>query len=475
MRCSAFSPSHFLYFFLYSLSLRKGTLGVKSLSTNTAGLLLQATSIHGEGDKISLPPSVLQILTQSLDYAENPMQQQQPWTFRLAIRNPQYTFPMSSQLLLPSVALGISSDYENTDKNSNDDDDDDDEVDDTLDMSAYLDELQHKYLAYTHATVVEFTQDEGHIGLPEPIAKALTHPAIALTRTVDMASADTSRSTEMNQNIDHTINKNENNDDSVERTPGHLAWGAFDVPLDLVHVSLIQLPKGRAAKLQPSVEAIRNGFYNLKNIKLVLEQSLVRTRATISVGDTIHTWHRGIKFDLKVTHVTPNDYQSVSCINTDIEIDFETQPLEENENTKAPVSDNNKNNVAGVGRRLGDDIIKATPSDMVNTPLLHTQELLPEPPTDQVENILIAQIRTAKGDRGQRRFDIFNATIGDLFKFAVSVQNSASGSKDENVPLPMFCLVTRHPRRVATLDNATLTLNDFGVTSGQELFLVEPM
>jgi hypothetical protein len=49
----------------------------------------------------------------------------------------------------------------------------DEEEQEDISTEAYLDELQHKYLAYTHCTVVEFTPEEGNVGLPEAIAKAL--------------------------------------------------------------------------------------------------------------------------------------------------------------------------------------------------------------------------------------------------------------------------------------------------------------
>jgi hypothetical protein len=51
--------------------------------------------------------------------------------------------------------------------------DEDEDDKDKLKREAYLDELCCKYLAFTHCTVVEFTQEEGRVGLPQAISTAL--------------------------------------------------------------------------------------------------------------------------------------------------------------------------------------------------------------------------------------------------------------------------------------------------------------
>ena len=71
--------------------------------------------------------------------------------------------------------------------------------DDESNREAYLDEMARKYIAYTHCTVVEFTQEEGNVGIPQPIASALldmknrlpelSDHSIPTTRTVDPAKS----------------------------------------------------------------------------------------------------------------------------------------------------------------------------------------------------------------------------------------------------------------------------------------------
>jgi hypothetical protein len=427
-------------------------LGVRQLTADGGSLQLKAISIHGEGDKIALPPSVLELLTQQQEQHDGTSEGGSPWTFRIGILNPDYTFPASPVLLTLPVPEE-DSEHIMVDDNS------DDEDGPSIKCQAYLDELHHKYLVYTHGTVVEFTQEEGHVGLPEPIAAALLDPRqrrkdspsanpVPCTRTVDPASGEAMVVEE----------------DESEKTPGHLAWGAFDVPDAPIEISMVQLPKGKACRLVPTQDAIQNGFYNLNDIKLVLEQSLIRTRATLSVGDTVHTWHRGKKFDLTVTEVTPSTYQSVTCINTDIEVEF-GEPQEAGfsggksisgmESSTTPVSDS--------GRLLGSTSPTTTATLPPMTP--QTARLLPEPPTDQYEGVVTVQIRSNTGS-GQRRFEIDKATLSDLFAFATSILQDAASP---------FQLVTRFPRRVFTLEGITKSrsLREMGIAAGQELFMVE--
>lgn len=440
-------------------------LGVKQLSV-VGPLQLQATSIHGEGDKIALPPSILQYLTTTGQ--DDTISTGSPWTFRMGILNPNYLFPGSSSLQL------LTAPSQNNNDSSMNVDDDDDSDDETTSKEMYLDEMKHKYLAFTYGSVVEFTQDEDKIGLPAGIAGALLDPArrsavhssidIPVTRTVDPAAAADSK--EKSDGSDDNMEQENNNDG---KTPGHFAWGAFDVPSLSIEVSMVQLPKGRACTLVPTHEAIRNGFFTLKDVKMVLEQSLIRTRATLSVGDMVHTWHRGKKYDLRVTTVTPSQYAAVTCINTDIEVDIgEVEGLDDTDQTMVPVSTKESTGVpfggqtlgSSAGRRLDESSVALHPEPVVAPAL--ADSLIPEPSSDQSENVCNVQIR-ANGAHARRRFNVQHATLKDLFAFAATLTN---GDED-------FRLVTRFPRRVfAAQDGASLLINS-GIEPGQELFLVE--
>lgn len=422
------------------------SLGVKSLS-KSGSLALEATSIHGDGDKIALPPSVLQYLTEQ---TQNDMSSSSPWTFRVGILRKDYSFPSSPLLQTMQPP---------TEDDEMMDDDSDDENDASNNKAAYLDELSHKYLSYTYATVVEFTQEEGHVGLPASIASRLLVDGIPSTKTVDPAG----------DNAMH-------DDDEDEKTPGHLAYGAFVVPTMPVEVTLVKLPKGRSCTVIPTMNAIRNGFFNLKDVKLVLEQSLIRTRATLSINDLVHTWHRGIKYDLQVSSVTPSEYQAISIINTDLEVEigandeFEQEVQEQQAAMKSVSSTQQKSSAFASGK--GHVLSAPTPATPAATTasqatiVVPSVELLPEPPADQTEGVCTVQIR-GDGAAGRRRFNVHTATLKDLFAFA----SSLSGNADVN----SFRLVTRFPRRVFALEEASSakTLEYCDIRAGQEMFMVE--
>jgi len=505
----------------------------------TPSLLLRPTSIHGDGDKLSLPPSVLAALAEGGlvgGSAEGGGEQQQPLAFRVGILNSSqsqsqsqsqegYQFPSSQAVrdLMEKAPIDkdsgdvVDSDTDESDVDSDDDDDDagadaaDGAGDDaekkkgrkkpsSQDTAAYLEELSHKYRAYTHATVVEFTMEEGQVGLPEPVAAALllrnnSNNAIPRKRTVDPASVSSAYGPPMTvaeDDADSNMEADDNGEDAAanaeekptpmqvddggEKTPGHLAWGMFDVPDVDVEITLIKLPKGKNCTLIPTPEAVRNGFYNLKDIKMVLEQSLIRTRATLSVNDCVHTWHRGKKFDLVVKDVTPSGFGAVSCINTDIEVDFSApegmEEEEEEESADKPKAEasgakSSSSFAPGSGYRLSDGPPRSSQesSDMPETAPTPAADLPDEPPADQKENVCTVQIR-GDGATGRRRFDIKATTMKDLFAFA-SVSCNLNDVEGKS-----FRLVTRFPRRVFE-DANDANLEEAGIGQGQEMFMVE--
>ena len=494
------------------------------------GWSFKATSIHGDGDKIALPPSILETMTSSsndLDPFGSSPNGGRPIAFRIGILKPDYTFPSSSKMkaLIENIKETIvqnearkngvlssqqstSSITDNNTTNQQDmDDSDDDEKDDDNDsqiVEAYLDELSMKYISYTHGTVVEFTQEENCVGLPESIARALLQPNshslvessfnddkekkidIPVRRTVDPAASSKTKPIEMNEddNEDMDVDNNqhtttEEDDDDGEKTPGHPAYGLFDVPASSIEVTPIsKLPAGTNCTFTPTKTSIENGFYNLKDIKVVLEQSLMRTRATLSRGDVIRTWRRGTSFDLIVSSLSPAQFGAVSCINTNLNVEFASlenddmkdEPLAE-DNVKAEPADP-KILGTGSGRLLSEpaqpQISKSNETTSSKSQVL---ELPPEPAEDQKEGVCTIQIRgrSPSGNTvtGRRRFACTTSTLSHLFSFASHVCDGAGPT--------MFRLVTRFPRRELQLTtmNENKTLESLDIRQGQESFIVE--
>jgi hypothetical protein len=322
--------------------------------------------------------------------------------------------------------------------------------------------------------------------LPKPIASALLDPDnqtsdiprvdIAVTRTMDPAG-ETSSMKPIDMETEDPVE-----DDAPlsavteieEKTPGHLAWGAFDIPSADIEVTLVRLPRGTECTLNPTQDAVRHGFHQLKDVKLVLEQSLIRTRATLSVGDTVSTWHRGTEFELRVSAVTPSEFRSVICINTDLEVDIGPvlgggdESDESSQPNERPSPEPSSSPFApGTGYTLsGSTTLNHESQTKEVTPMADAAPiLLAEPPLDQRTDVCAVQIR-GDGATGKRRFDVTVGTLQDLFAFCVTIVSSHHDR---------FRLVTRFPRRVLELSetNRHTTLADAGIAAGQEVFMME--
>lgn len=528
-----------------------------STSSSNAGngvIFLEATSVHGQGDKITLPSSLLSTLA-NRDLLRSSQERGQPLFFRLGIRRPNYVFPASQQMKLfmnefvvkephhfdnqsSDIVSHIHGDGIHGGGNNDEyhdayaDEEDDDQISQEKWEQAYLEELAHEYISYVYATVIEFTQDEGYIGLPQSMAAALLQPKLQSTPTdgelleskvtVDPASVSASISASVSASIsapmdidmdiddgkdslnkaeeqmqtDSNNNNDNDRDDNLEsKTPGHPAYGLFPIPKHKIEVTLLtHLPLGKKCTLQPTKPAIQNGFYNLKNVKLALEQSLIRTRGCLNVNDVVHCWHRGKKFNLCVKDVTPSHVGAVSCVNTDVEVDIAAVDNDKKNDNSDGINSASSTELQSqspkskpgqsTGYRLSDDISQTPPTS--NDPNsssssisvrhfyeeLKSTELQGEPALDQTENIITVQIRGDQGKQCRRRFDMTSSQVGDLFAFAVheKVIDCVSDSISDG-----FKLVTRFPRRVFTLESDGETLLVNASLSKQELFMIEKM
>eukprot|EP01083_Nonionella_stella_P085706 237712_1 len=103
-----------------------------SSASSSASIQLEPTSIHGQGDKITLPSSVLAALAEKdLLSSHSSQKKGQPLFFRLGIKRDNYQFPQSQAMLEFISKISSSAhargddDDEILDGDDNDDDDDD--------------------------------------------------------------------------------------------------------------------------------------------------------------------------------------------------------------------------------------------------------------------------------------------------------------------------------------------------------------
>jgi Ubiquitin fusion-degradation protein len=458
-------------------------------SGGDSAVTLCATSIHGLGDKITLPPSILSTLSER-DLMTASQERGQPLFFRLGIKRPNYNFPQGKKMMDLMEEYGKSLEDQELISSREDEELDHEDgmsVEDSTDdhwLEAYLEELSLEYISYTYATVIEFSQDEGYIGLPFSVANSLLQSKgeglVESHLTLDPALGSCSQSHDATHDSENDIDHKEMvKDNSIvetrdsdgvtleDKTPGHPAYGLFPVPVPSIEITLLtHLPLGEKCTLQPKLEAVQNGFYNLKNVKLALEQSLSRTRGLLNVGDMMHCWFRGKKFDLVVQQVSPSHFGAISCVNCDIEVDIAPPPSPPMQDTSGSDGDDPElhRTVSGGYKLMPDE--KDDTTSHSNASLLDRHITLPpEPSKDQDESIFIIQVRGI-GKAARRRFDA-SCTMRNVFDFAISAQLTGS----EAIP---FKLVTRFPRRVFHIgspDEETL-LADLGLAK-QEMFIVE--
>ena len=200
----------------------------------------------------------------------------------------------------------------------------------------------------------------------------------------------------------------------------------------------------------------------------------MRTRATLSRGDVIRTWRRGTSFDLIVSSLSPAQFGAVSCINTNLNVDFAScengDTKDEPEHVKPEPVDST---ILGGGGRLLSEPAQPQISKSNETTSSKGQmiDLPPEPAEDQKEGVCTIQIRgrTPSGNTvtGRRRFGCTTSTLSHLFSFASHVCDGADPT--------MFRLVTRFPRRELQLTamNENKTLECLDIRQGQESFIVE--
>jgi len=152
---------------------------------------------------------------------------------------------------------------------------------------------------------------------------------------------------------ERTLQKSEFDSNTYAGISGEVgveAWGSFPTP-STVTVEVMQLRKGEWCELTPDLDSVRQGFYNLDDVKMVLEESISASRTTLTCGDVIKVPWRGKEYTLKVTKLKPDyegeGYGGVCVINSDLEVEFGRDPA---------VGD-----VLGAGTAIGEPMDVVTP------------------------------------------------------------------------------------------------------------------
>ena len=435
---------------------------------------LSAYPVHGDGDKIALPVSALESLQNVFEDNGN-----LPLIFKLEILTSPQPPPPDAQQVLKAAreAAGTDTMADSSDSDSSgapEGDSDDDGTANGAYAQFIIDyDLSRRAVAFTHAGVCEFSAPENAIGLPKTVADRLIADSVkSHTLPPPPATSDSPWTCELCRTVGIAP--------SVSTCPtcaapqpvaavtstGKPAFGLFATPTPSVVATLIRAPKGTQCCLMPSTLSLLTGFLDLEDVKLVLEQSLIRTRTTLTVGDTVTVWHKGKGFELLCQSIEPSYAGVVCCIDTNIEVDIgeNVDFTKRVEDAKAQTNEALARQVdaapseaafSGAGQTLSSP---STPLQPPAAVVRHDVNLPPEPPVDAAACRVL--VRFPGGESLQRRFDVAVATLEDLYALA-----GGGGG---------YVLVERFPRKVYGRDEGGKTLEELGFRqSGSVALIVE--
>jgi hypothetical protein len=321
---------------------------------------------------------------------------------------------------------------------------------------------------YRHVGVREFSAPAGKIGLPECVVFTLTggRRSEDIYKDVDDKDADAKG-------------------DALQSTLGALA------------VKLVKMPKCTYAKLQP----LHNSFSQVKPVRDMLEENL-RFHSTLSVGDLVTVWYRGVPHALRVCELQPEEFGSL--LDTDVTIDLDVseefknqQDVKSGSSGSSSSSGSNSRVIpqvlapanAGTAPVIGEAIAATTVSGAIgassNGNVLGRKEAsvestndrmdietsadsvagkytdLPEEPAHGESETLTARLKLSSGGSITRRMRRTEA-IGFLFHLA---------ARELSVEVQTVVLTTRFPARTLSSADTDRTFASLDI-SGQETFFV---
>eukprot|EP01031_Cornospumella_fuschlensis_P026368 gene26368-31856_t len=216
-----------------------------------------------------------------------------------------------------------------------------------------------------------------------------------------------------------------------------------------VSVKYVLLPKITYAQLEMDAKF----SLDMPNIKRVLEENL-NLHTTLSCGDVVTVWYRGVSYVLKVTELKP-DNTGGSLIDTDVEVDLRTAGY---------------GGTAGAGKTaLDSDVASsristvAAPSTPANPPssssvvpqCLLNGRLEDEPSSDREGGVVKIKFKLPKGDVVIRLFSLASP-LQQVFLFLYS---TLAPSLAPSTSLSALAFSRRMPPRTWSLEEASCAMS----------------
>jgi len=286
----------------------------------------------------------------------------------------------------------------------------------------------------TFCGVREFSSPEGMIGLPPKVLRSLQ-----LT------------------DIDHFIKSPDNGSSTgtADEDSAGSAPAMDSITTVMIRIKYMILPKCAFARLRPR----EHRFFDVSLVKLCLEENL-KHHSTLSVGDELSVWSRGVEHHLIVTELKPE--QHCSLVNTDVEIEMElSEEYTTHRCQQQTVGDGDRsrtrNSTSTISEGVPSEASSSSQSVGDHQKLLefYSNQLRPEPPTHTTNaanttadvglsrSVLSLKIKLPDGASRVRRFHA-DTSIYELFLFA-ALQLLSTSSPNSSVARTVLMDSTNSP------------------------------
>lgn len=242
--------------------------------------------------------------------------------------------------------------------------------------------------------------------------------------------------------------------------------------LEYIEIKYILLPKCTYVKLRPKL----NRFFEVQPVKRCLEENLLQ-HTTLTVGDLITVWYRGVAHPMVVAEMKPD--QAGSLKDTDIEVDLDlSEEFQSKSSTATAVASVNipsslaenttavptlQNSASTLGRASASMPLVRQLSDS----LLSGYTLETEPDTSaDVNSILQVKIRLPNGKIVVRKFP-HSSLLVQIFLFLQKELDL-----DDSAAMKLQLTRRVEPRTWTASDNTSLqTLSEVGLAVKSEALI----
>lgn len=252
----------------------------------------------------------------------------------------------------------------------------------------------------------------------------------------------------------------------------------------MIHIKYVKLSKCTFVKLQPKL----NRFFDVGPVKMCLEENL-RFHSTLSVGDQLTVWYRGVDHPLIVVDMKPEAQGNL--FDTDVEVDLEfseeflkreeaakTSAIAAQSNVISPppsAANHSSKSFTSTARFLNESSRKSPPTTSAATAAVTSMaavnyyDLVSEEPAVGQAEVVKFKIKLPSGATVMRRFDLQSSVVQLLYYIAAQLSFSDASQ------LGRIQVVSKVPNVTLRMDSEEVscskTFADVGFTESNFLLM----